>query len=98
MTVAVKPYRKAAIPNAVRREVALRYGCPPGGEIEVECHYCPRRAAIHWFTLSSGRPSSWVWFGHELDHVIPEYLGGPTIAENIVLACRRCNRSKGARV
>lgn len=87
-------YHKKAIPNAVRRAVAIRYGCPPGKTISVPCHYCGARDLIVWHKLFGGRPSSWVSFGHELDHVVPEFHGGPTTAENIVLACRPCNRRK----
>lgn len=91
-------YRKAAIPQAVRRDIAARYGCPPGERIEAPCHYCGKPAHILWWRLSSGKPGSWVHFGHELDHVIPESAGGPTVADNIVLACQPCNRRKGAKV
>jgi 5-methylcytosine-specific restriction endonuclease McrA len=38
----------------------------------------------------------WPMFSLELDHVIPEFHGGPSVAENLVLACQRCNRRKGA--
>lgn len=31
----------------------------------------------------------------EIDHIIPESLGGSTKEENLWLACRRCNRYKG---
>lgn len=31
----------------------------------------------------------------EIDHIIPLYRGGNNKKENIILACRRCNRSKG---
>jgi 5-methylcytosine-specific restriction endonuclease McrA len=34
----------------------------------------------------------------EIDHVLPWSRGGPTIAGNLVLACRPCNGHKGARV
>lgn len=85
-------YRKRAIPCAVRREVAQRYGCSPGERLEVPCHYCGAPGFIRW-TMSR----SWVTFDHELDHVIPEVLGGPSTADNIVLACQPCNRRKGAR-
>ena len=30
-----------------------------------------------------------------LDHLVPESQGGPTIRENLWLACRRCNEFKG---
>ncbi|GAG48254.1 unnamed protein product, partial [marine sediment metagenome] len=33
----------------------------------------------------------------EIDHLIPESKGGPTHPINLVLACQRCNRSKGVR-
>jgi hypothetical protein len=36
-----------------------------------------------------------VW---DADHVIPWARGGRTVAENGVVACRRCNRTKGAKV
>lgn len=91
-------YRKATIPQEVRRQVARRYGCPPGETIEVPCHYCGALGHIAWQRLSSGRPGAWVHFGHELDHRIPEFYGGPTTADNIVLACPSCNRRKGTRI
>lgn len=31
----------------------------------------------------------------EIDHIIPEYLGGKTILENLRLVCRKCNRQRG---
>jgi 5-methylcytosine-specific restriction endonuclease McrA len=34
----------------------------------------------------------------DLDHVYPSSLGGETSVENLVVACRPCNRTKGARV
>jgi len=90
---------KKAIPTSIRRAVALKYGCPPGKKIEAACHYCGRLGSICWHWLyTSQRPSAWVSFSDlELDHLHPEALGGPSTAENIVLACRRCNRSKGSK-
>lgn len=32
-----------------------------------------------------------------IDHVVPRYLGGKTIWENVVSACRACNTRKGNR-
>src|SRR5947209_14796197 len=33
----------------------------------------------------------------EVEHIIPEVLGGTTVEENLWLSCRRCNGSKGSR-
>jgi 5-methylcytosine-specific restriction endonuclease McrA len=33
----------------------------------------------------------------EIDHIEPIYYGGNNEIDNLVLACRKCNRSKGAR-
>jgi hypothetical protein len=35
-------------------------------------------------------------FTHQLDHLIAVKHGGQTIAENLALACLRCNRNKGS--
>ena len=34
----------------------------------------------------------------EIDHIIPESLGGTSVEENLVLACPMCNGHKAARV
>lgn len=31
----------------------------------------------------------------EIDHVVPEFQGGLTTLDNLVLACRKCNKAKG---
>ncbi|HXG66345.1 MAG TPA: HNH endonuclease signature motif containing protein [Blastocatellia bacterium] len=41
-------------------------------------------------------PASVAFFPHEVDHVIAEKHGGLTEAENLALACWRCNRHKGS--
>lgn len=33
-----------------------------------------------------------------IDHIIPEVAGGPTIWENLCVACHSCNEFKGAQV
>lgn len=35
------------------------------------------------------------WIKHQIDHVIAEKHGGPTILENLALACVDCNLYKG---
>ena len=32
-----------------------------------------------------------------LEHIIPEALGGPTVADNLCMACWSCNQAKGDR-
>ncbi len=84
---------KRAIAAAARRQIAHRYGCSPGKKITVRCAYCEAEGTIKWWP---GR--AWVSFqGLEIDHVVPESKGGGGDAGNLVLACRRCNRRKGAR-
>ncbi|HWO20213.1 MAG TPA: HNH endonuclease signature motif containing protein [Kofleriaceae bacterium] len=34
----------------------------------------------------------------EIEHIIPESLGGPTVRENLWLACSMCNDHKGNRI
>ena len=34
----------------------------------------------------------------EIDHIIPQSLGGPTEEENLWLACSLCNHHKGNRI
>lgn len=83
---------KRAIPQAVRRAVARRAGAIGPGRWTAYCDYCGSVGEICWMT------PSWVRFrGLELDHVVPEVRGGQPVEENIVLACQRCNRSKGFR-
>jgi hypothetical protein len=49
------------------------------------CEYCliPEHITLH---------------KHEPDHIIPRQHAGATSAENLALACMRCNRQKGANI
>ncbi len=90
--------RKLAIPQSVRRDIAKKYGCQPGKQKKVDCYYCGLQGEVYWFAFPDGRPSSWVTFpGLEIEHLIAESEGGETQSENLVLACRNCNRSKGTK-
>jgi 5-methylcytosine-specific restriction endonuclease McrA len=91
-----EPYKKKAIPDAVRRAVAKRYGAVPGEAVAARCDECGATGTIDWPRTTSGKPGSWVTFsGLELDHINPEFHGGEATDENLRLLCRRCNRSKG---
>lgn len=37
-------------------------------------------------------------FDHEPDHIIPNQHGGSSEADNLALACLRCNRRKGPNI
>lgn len=49
------------------------------------CEYCllPEAVSLH---------------KHEPDHIVPRQHGGETTADNLALACLRCNRHKGPNV
>ncbi len=51
------------------------------------CHYCNRRGA------AARGPDDRPW---HVDHKHPISRGGPDEEDNLVLACKRCNVSKGA--
>lgn len=87
---------KQSIPAEIRRQLAARYGCEPGKSVAATCAYCDSRGNITW-SVRRKQVKGWVAIrGLEFDHVKPESAGGETKAENLVLACRNCNRSKGA--
>ncbi len=52
---------------------------------EYRCEYCllPQAVALH---------------RHEPDHIVPIQHGGATEADNLALACLRCNRYKGPNI
>lgn len=88
------------ISGAMRVEVAMRYGCEPGGKADVWCDYCGVQSYIIWFPRMRYAALGCDPRGHrmEFDHVVPLSRGGPHAADNLTVACRRCNRSKGAKV
>lgn len=90
--------RRPAVNQAMRREVAERYGCRAGTTLVIGCYYCgdfilidrtDARRTRFLDRAGTSRP--------ELDHVIPLYWGGAHDASNLVPACLSCNRSKGPR-
>jgi 5-methylcytosine-specific restriction endonuclease McrA len=89
--------RKQSIPTHSRRALAMKYGCKPGEVTDCQCYYCGAPGKIHWQKLSNGRPGAWVSFSLSIDHLEAESQGGCTQADNFVLACIECNKSKGTR-
>jgi 5-methylcytosine-specific restriction endonuclease McrA len=95
----VPPKPKRSIPLATRRAVAIKHGVDPSQEhATVYCWWCDTPGVSFWPRLRNGAPGSWVAFTLELDHVLPESLGGTEDPDNIVLACPRCNHTKGNRI
>lgn len=83
-------YKKRAVPAAERRKLAQRYGAFWGRPlVAARCEWCPRIGGVIFTS-----PSFPAFVDLEMDHVIPEFLGGPNIAANLVLACPTCNRGK----
>src|SRR5580698_1502450 len=92
-------FKKKAIPCRVRVALAVRYGCFPGERAPAKCHYCDFMGMVVWHRGQKGQPTLWVTFPDlEMDHIIPEVFGGSSEENNLVLACRPCNRKKGFRV
>lgn len=86
-------FKKKAIPAESRRALAVRHGGQPMQTTAASCHYCGAPGQIVWMS------PSWVQFVDlEIDHVVPEFHGGTGAPSNLVLACVRCNRRKGARL
>src|SRR3990167_157951 len=54
-----------------------------------------------WFATTSGHCTycgkKLTWQTAERDHILPRTLGGTDAPENIAIACRKCNASKGER-
>lgn len=43
-------------------------------------------------------PEAFLGMPLDIEHIVPEALGGPTIRDNLCLACTRCNDFKGDRI
>ncbi|MDM8559632.1 HNH endonuclease [Candidatus Parabeggiatoa sp. HSG14] len=54
-------------------------------EVGQRCGYCQSTEVITGIPL-------------EVEHIIPESLGGKTVQENLWLACHSCNKFKGNRI
>jgi len=88
---------KREIPADVRRQLATRYGCQVGKHVVVKCAYFDSTGVIYWIVRRK-QTLGWVSIsGLEIDHIVPESKGGETKPDNLHLACRYCNRAKGAK-
>ena len=92
---------KQSIPNRLKIAVALRDGgmCQncglegflTKGGLAYEKRKEPNPHRSHFDDIRR-------WIPMETAHIIPESIGGKIILENLVLMCRRCNRSLGPHI
>lgn len=82
--------------GAERAKVCLRYGIFPNTSWQhVPCYWCGDESGRVSWSMNQGARVGWAsGWGMEFDHVVPLSLGGANTAENVVIACRRCNRSR----
>jgi 5-methylcytosine-specific restriction endonuclease McrA len=92
-------FRKKAIPGWVKKAVVQREGAIPGATTTAHCHYCGCAGEIWWPLTYTGKVGAHVGLINlEFDHVFPEFHGGATSPDNMVIACRPCNRAKRDKV
>ena len=84
-------FKKATIPIDLVRQVNKRDG--------KVCQICGKEGVedIHFkhYVIEKEKDKSGRDIAFEIDHIIPEYLGGETVLDNLRLVCRKCNRHKG---
>lgn len=91
-------YAKRPISSLAIWELAEMYGAEPGRDGRCWCAYCGALGEIWWArTRRDDRPVARPIFSLEIDHVVPEKLGGQPTADNLVAACRSCNRTKSTK-
>lgn len=90
-------FRKERMTQALKREVATRYGAERGSDTPIACHYCGEALLIQWRADNVVRFAAADGFMYAcLDHYVPLSKGGKHESENIVAACDSCNLRKGA--
>jgi 5-methylcytosine-specific restriction endonuclease McrA len=58
-----------------------------------DCYYCGKPGHMRIDTGSKGK-GQWMMIEHEIDHIIPLSKEGTNDADNLVIACKACNRKK----
>ena len=84
-------FKKATIPIDLVRKVSERDKnvCQMCGKVGIE------DAHFKHYVVENERDGGGRKIAFEIDHIIPEYLGGETTLDNLRLVCRKCNRQKG---
>lgn len=58
-------------------------------------HWCGDASIRVAWSMKGKQTAGWATgWGAEFDHLIPLSKGGPNTADNVVIACCRCNRSR----
>ena len=85
-------YKKKKIPYQIKREIHIRDN--------FICQICGKKG--YWdnvftyeYKLSTYDNRILQAIRFEIDHILPEFLGGDNKKNNLQLACRKCNRRKG---
>lgn len=99
-------YKKLKIPVYLKNLVTLRdkgicQNCGVKGKVErgIDRSYLAyeyRESIVS--EIQKWNPSQIKKIPMEIAHIVPEFNGGKTIAENLVLMCRFCNRSIGVKI
>src|SRR4051812_24462626 len=99
-------YKKKQIPLKLKSYIAVRDNgicqiCGKIGELKPTYFgYMAFEKAPAWAVKDGSGATSGIYHGYwsfEIDHIKPEFIGGELIIENLRLACKSCNRSKGAK-
>lgn len=88
MKFAVPKYRKLRVAVFTRDDFTCQ-----------DCGWRPPQIPVPY----DGRRTISIWSGRsyrmlEVDHIIPRFVGGPSVLANLATRCSSCNCRKGARV
>jgi len=88
--------RSIARSSELSHNLAVHFGCPPGGQIEAFCHHCGAAGLIHWHKTKKGHLTRWITFpGLEIDCIESPVDKSEKSSYDVVLSCANCNRNKG---
>ena len=88
-------YKKKTVPDWLKKKITERdnHTCQVCGKVGLQSESSSYAFEYKGYVDWDGTMPKPVRF--EIDHIVPEFLGGETIESNLQLACRGCNRRKG---